>query len=277
MTSMRPASVVCTRHGLRYDPEQAQGCSRCAAEQASTTRRKLLLLGIGGAVLGAAALAAKHLADSGLAGAPHAPASSAGAAPKAHALSYGAGREGFVYAPESASGPRPLLLLFDPSGRAGSIVRRYMPAAQRKGCIVAASTHVRNGSADDDDERELLSLLETLRSQYPVDAQRVYTAGFSGGGCGAYRLAIVRRDVVRGAIVECGHMGPWREVGGQARSDSAFYLFTRSTDMNRAATHELAGVMRAAGCRTELAEQPGGHTPMEGAEIDAALAFMLPA
>jgi poly(3-hydroxybutyrate) depolymerase len=277
MTSMRPSSVVCARHGLRYDPEQAHGCSRCIAEQASTTRRQLLRLGIGGALLGAAALAAKHAVDSGLVGASHAPASPAGAAPKPHAVTYGAGREGFVFAPESPSGPRPLLLLFDPSGRAASIVRRYTAAAQQRGCIVAASSHVRNGSADADDERELLSLLDTLGTQYSVDAQRVYTAGFSGGGCGAYRLAIVRQNLVRGAIVECGHMGPWREVGGQARSDSAFYLFTRSTDMNRAATHELAGVMRAAGCRVQLAEEPGGHTPMEGAEIDAALAFVLQA
>ena len=81
-------------------------------------------------------------------------------------------------------------------------------------------------------------------------------------------------NAFRGAIVECGHMGPWRELGARAKPESSFYLFTREGDFNQPATHKLHRAMYDARCRVKLEERRGGHTPMMPDEIGPALAWL---
>lgn len=191
-------------------------------------------------------------------------------------VAYAPGHRAVVFVParvEPAS-PRPVLLLFDPGGDAEFIVNRYAKGAAQHGWIAASSFEVRNGTADAADTETLMALLQYIREHHAVDESRVFSGGFSGGACGAYRLAIVRPEV-SGAIVECGQMSSWREVGASARSSLSFYLFTRTEDMNRVATNNLLEAMQAKGCRVTKVEREGGHAPMSPAEVPEAMNWMV--
>ena len=268
-----PSTVLCDIHGLRYDPNLADGCARCRADaDARIGRRSFVLASVGAVVLGGAAWLARRPSAPSAAAAPDAVAANA-PAPAPRDISYGGTGAGALFVPTSTQ-PMPVILLFDPSGDAMGIVRRYMPAASERGWILASSSNVMNGTADAADTEQMMNLLTYVRTQATVDERRLYTAGMSGGACGAYRLAIVAADVFSGAIVECGHMGSWREVGHRAVAGQSFYLFTRDEDFNLPATRQLQGVMLAAGCRVALTQRPGGHAPMEPNEVEAALQWL---
>jgi predicted esterase len=121
----------------------------------------------------------------------------------------------------------------------------------------------------------MMLLLNYVRSHHAVDQARIFAGGFSGGACGAYRLAIVRSETVRGAIVECGHMASWRDVGDRADASLRFYLFTRDGDFNRPATRRLRDAMTAKRCRVTEVERQGGHAPMQDSEVAEAMRWMV--
>jgi predicted esterase len=256
------ASIVCEEHGLRFDPAVQTGCPRCRPAPKRTSRRWAVV----GAAAALAAAGAAIFASRRAAPPTEAPKPGGTVAP----LDYAGGRAGHLFVPASAeAGPRPLILLLDPAGRSEAIVGRYALAAEKRGWLAASSSHVRNGTSDEADAAELVALLERVRAEHAVDPERIFAGGFSGGACGAYRLAIVRADLLSGAIVECGHMGSFREVGERVEATSRFYLFTRSQDFNRAATRTLHAELRRKGCRVDLAERPGGHEPMRPNELEA--------
>lgn len=206
-------------------------------------------------------------------------AAAAADAPQVERITYRSGateRRGAAYVPSRAARgePLPLLLLFDPGGNAEGAVRRWSEAAEARGWLLASTTAIRNGTPDAADEAELLALLEHMRRHHAVDPERVAVSGFSGGGCGAYRIALTQPDVFRGAIVECAHMGSWRELRGPYPTGHPFYLFTRTNDFNRPATQELRDVMTSGGLTVAYAEGSGGHEPMSGGETLTALEWL---
>jgi pimeloyl-ACP methyl ester carboxylesterase len=97
--------------------------------------------------------------------------------------------------------------------------------------------------------REPLALLaeHNVLARYPVDPQRVYLAGFSGGARVAQRLALAYPDVFRGAILNAGSdpIGdadialPPRDLFLQFQSSSRLVYLTGEADL----THlEMAAV-----------------------------------
>jgi poly(3-hydroxybutyrate) depolymerase len=185
-------------------------------------------------------------------------------------------RDAVAFVPDKP-GPKPLVLLFDPSGNAGASVTRWLPAANAAGWIVASTALVRDGTPDESDAREMLALLRALEIDFEVDRTRVYTGGWSGGGCGAYLLAILNPEVFRGGFIQAAHIGSWRDrglAGRVVRHDQRFYLFTRDEDFNRKGTLDLAKAMTAEGLDVALVERAGGHEGMRPDEVSAAIAWM---
>jgi predicted esterase len=265
----RGTSVVCSQHGLRFDPATSPGCSRCAASPAATRRRTwIALAGLGVLVAGGVGLAARRARR------PSDPAPDATPVDADVASTrLTSGATVVTFAMRGESRPRPAMILADPAGNARGIVARYRAAAHEQGWILGATDATRNGVDGATYDRALVGVVEHLRSRFAVDDD-CYLGGFSGGGCAAYALALTRPDLFRGAIVECGHMGPWREVGARAKPDSSFFLFTRKDDFNQPATHKLHRAMYDARCRVKLEERPGGHQPMLPDEIGPALAWL---
>jgi len=183
-----------------------------------------------------------------------------------------------VYVPSSMNSDiaesRPLMLLLDPSGNAAGIVARWQHAADRFGWIVASTPAIMNGTPADQDLQHLLALLDAVATKWPIDRRAVILGGFSGGACGAYGYALERPDLFRGAIVECGHMGPFRDLQDQIRPGSLFFLATRIQDFNAPAMRTLAKAFKDRGETVKLIELPGGHEPLTGADADDALEWI---
>ena len=95
-----------------------------------------------------------------------------------------------LYLPSSYQPSRswPLLLVFDPGGRAVRAAEVFRDAAERFGWIIAASENSRNGPWEPT-LRAVNAMWPALLGGYSVDERRVYAAGHSGGATVAWMLA----------------------------------------------------------------------------------------
>ncbi|MDQ7821409.1 MAG: hypothetical protein RDV48_01305 [Candidatus Eremiobacteraeota bacterium] len=169
----------------------------------------------------------------------------------------------------------PLMLLLHPAGSASNMVDHYAQAAERCGWILASSSAVYNGSDEEQDREELKELALSMQKTYRADKRHTFLAGHSGGACTAYYLVLTDPDVFRGAIVENGHCGPWRTIKDEAKGNSVFYLFTRTSDFNMPATKQLYQEMTAKGFKVNYRELAGGHMGMQASELDDAFNWLL--
>jgi len=141
--------------------------------------------------------------------------------------------------------------------------------------------------------REPLALLaeHNVLARYPVDPQRVYLAGFSGGARVAQRLALAYPDVFRGAILNAGSdpIGdadialPPRDLFLRFQSSSRLVYLTGEADL----THlEMAAVsMRSmrkwcvfdtdAEVISRTGRSPAAHEVADSAALSRALEAML--
>ena len=110
-----------------------------------------------------------------------------------------------VYVPS----PRPArgyaLLVFVPPWEDARLPSGWTPVLDRYGFIFVSAARSGNDESVFD-RREPLALLaaHNAMQRYPVDPERVYIGGFSGGARVALRLALGYPDVFRGAILNAG-------------------------------------------------------------------------
>jgi len=181
----------------------------------------------------------------------------------------------YVHVPKSNYAmSRPVMLLLDPGGNAENIVSRWQAASDRFGWIVASTPAIMNGTDTVQITRHLLALLEAIVATWAVDMQAIMLEGFSGGGCAAYRQVIMYPNLFRGAIVECGHMGPFLDLEDQIRPGSIFYLVTRNQDFNAQHMRDLARALVSRGQMVKFVELSGGHSSILGIDADNALEWI---
>jgi pimeloyl-ACP methyl ester carboxylesterase len=106
--------------------------------------------------------------------------------------------------PHSPSGTYSLLVFVPPWPRA-EVPRQWISVLDRYHTILVTAANSGN-DAPTIDRREPLALLaaHNTMKQYPVDPQRVYIGGFSGGARVALRLALGYPDVFHGALLNAG-------------------------------------------------------------------------
>lgn len=108
--------------------------------------------------------------------------------------------------PDGPPSPRgfALLVFVSPSERAG-LPLSWTAQLNHYGVIFVSPEHA--GNADADLSRRVplaLSAEENIVRQYPVDRERIYIGGFSGGSRVAERIALGYPDVFRGALLNAG-------------------------------------------------------------------------
>lgn len=116
------------------------------------------------------------------------------------------GREKFVvHVPAQAPARGYALLVFVPPWDHARLPASWISALDRHGTIFVSPAHAGN-DADVLDRREPLALLAAynITQGYPIDPQRVYVGGFSGGSRVALRLALAYPDLFRGALLIAG-------------------------------------------------------------------------
>jgi predicted esterase len=99
----------------------------------------------------------------------------------------------------------PVLFCFDPGARGKTPVERFQAAAEKFGWIVAGSNNSRNGPWEAN-ARAIQAMMGDVAKHLPIDRQRIYVAGLSGGARVACQLAV---SGVAHGVVACsaGFMG----------------------------------------------------------------------
>jgi pimeloyl-ACP methyl ester carboxylesterase len=167
-----------------------------------------------------------------------------------------------VPARKSAKVPLPIILYLSPGRDSGS-GKAFARLAQTRGFLYAAPLNAGNECPSRQRVRIVLDVLDDVRRQFPVDPDRTYVAGFSGGGRIACAIAFAPPELFGGVIPVC--------AGGFPRDESwlrqriverlSVALVTGQTDFNRGEVERLRGpFLKDVGVRTRVWTVPGlGH------------------
>ncbi len=184
------------------------------------------------------------------------------------------------------------LLVFVPPWQDARLPAGWAPVLDRYHVIFVSAARSGN-EASVLGRREPLALLaeHNVVARYPVDPQRVYLAGFSGGSRVAMRLALAYPDVFRGAILNAGSdpIGdadiplPPRDLFLRFQSSSRLVYLTGEADLTNL---EMAAVsMRSmrkwcvfdtdAEVNPRVGRSVAGHEVADSAALSRALDAML--
>ena len=143
----------------------------------------------------------------------------------------GGGSTYYLYPPKSLrKGERhPVLFVMSPSGGSPRTTTHYAQGAERNRWIVAASKQSKNSF--DGSKKAIDAMIEHVRSTLPVDKDRLYVSGFSGGCREAFQVA-TRFDEFAG-VIACGAGGSVASKKQVVYGLSGTNCFNR-TDMSEA-------------------------------------------
>ncbi len=136
-----------------------------------------------------------------------------------------------VYVPAHEPPQGYALLVFVPPWEEAAVPKSWIPILDSHGMIFVSAANSGN-SARVLDRRQPLALLalQNVIQRYPVDGQRIYIGGFSGGSRVALRLALAYPDVFRGALLEAGS-DPIGDMTSPLPSAELFRRFQESTQL----------------------------------------------
>jgi pimeloyl-ACP methyl ester carboxylesterase len=168
----------------------------------------------------------------------------------------------YVPSRKSAKSLLPLVLFLSP-GNDGGTGKSFARLAQARGWLYAAPANAGNDCPPRRRIRIILDVLDDLRRHFPVDPDRTYITGFSGGGRIAGAIAFALPELFGGIIPVC--------AGGFPRDESwlrqrvverlSVALVTGATDFNRGEVERLRGpFLKDVGVRTRVWTVAGmGH------------------
>ena len=116
------------------------------------------------------------------------------------------GEEKFaLYAPPHAPAAGYAVLVYVPPWEEATVPKSWIPDFDAHGMIFVTAANSGN-AAKILDRREPLALLaaQNILQRYPVDPDRIYIGGFSGGSRVALRIALGYPDLFRGALLNAG-------------------------------------------------------------------------
>jgi hypothetical protein len=117
----------------------------------------------------------------------------------------GGGFHCFLYFPASLrkGAKHPVVYIMDPGGGSPGIAGRYIPGAERNRWIIAVSKESRNKLEPSYEPTD--AMIKHVREKLPIDHDRQYVSGMSGGSREAF-LATQRHKDIAG-IIACGAGG----------------------------------------------------------------------
>jgi len=139
-----------------------------------------------------------------------------------------------LYIPSTFTNDRrwPVLLVFDPRGRSLLAAELFQDAAETFGWIIVSSDNTRSDGPMKPNTIALQALWPEVHTQLPADFNRIYAAGFSGGGAVAYALSRSTREVA--GIVACGARHFPEDLKG---NDVPIFAAAGNTDFNYREMH----------------------------------------
>lgn len=158
-----------------------------------------------------------------------------------------------LYLPSNYSSERkwPVLYAFDPGARGKVPVERYREAAEEYGWIIVGSNNSRNGALQPSVDA-WKAILKDTQARFPIDDERAYLTGLSGGARLAIYFATRCQDCIAGVIAS----GAGFPVGITPSPAQHFALFSTTgiEDFNFSEVKGLDDALTRAGMvhRTEV-------------------------
>jgi predicted esterase len=148
----------------------------------------------------------------------------------------------------------PLLLVFDPGGRAARATEVFREAAERFGWIVATSENSRNGPWEPT-LRAINAMWPALLAGYAVDEHRVYAAGHSGGATVAWLMAMQTGQLA--GIIVSGQPNP--EAQPAKGKGFAWFGMAGHTDFNQMEVKKIDDQLSRSSSPHRMEFFDGGH------------------
>jgi predicted esterase len=162
-----------------------------------------------------------------------------------------------LYLPTAYPGENrwPLLLVFDPRGRARVAAELFRPAAEQYGWIVVSSNDTRSDGPMEPNIKAMNALWPEALARFPSDPRRIYVAGFSGGAHLGWILAEATGRVA-GVIASGGRVIDRVEDG---KAIFASFATAGDLDFNYRGTREADRLLAARGAPHRLEFFAGPH------------------
>ncbi len=188
------------------------------------------------------------------------------------------GQEYEVYVPPRADPKKPLPVLLYVSPIKGGGWPAFEALCKQRGILFAGPLNAGNDCPSPKRVRIVLDVLDDLRRTYPIDPDRTYLTGLSGGGYMACAIAFALPEYFGGVMPICA-AGDWRQeswLRQRVVERLSVALLTGQTDFNRPEAERLRGpYLKEVGVRTRVWVQPGlGHGLPSGRNIAEAVAWM---
>ena len=157
----------------------------------------------------------------------------------------------------------PMVLFISPGDGAGGW-KEWEPVCKKEGIIFAAPYAAGNGVQGKKRVRIVLDVLDDVRRNYNVDADRTYITGHSGGGRIACSIGFALPEYF-GGVLPCCSAGDLRDepwLRQRCIDRLSVGLLTGETDFNRAECERFRGpILAGVGVRTKVWVAPNtGHS-----------------
>lgn len=164
----------------------------------------------------------------------------------------------------------PALFLYGAGGDGMAGMEKFRPAAEKYGYILIGSHNYRNGPVDKGFEAARI-LLEEITKKYPVDMQRIYTGGMSGGARMATTVAVVT-DKIAGVIAIGASFNFLNKPN--AKNSFAFIGIAGDKDMNYLELVKATAEVRGLGIKSHLIAYDGKHRWCEEPQATEAIQWL---
>jgi predicted esterase len=173
-----------------------------------------------------------------------------------------------VYIPKNLSKTTkyPLLVILSPSGNPRSHIKLIAPAAEKHQWIIVGDDCFKNGQPFEKSIPHIMQTIQKAQSSYPVDPNRIYAGGLSGGAMGSYYLAFMQPQLIRGIIANTGMMPFASDPPHNQPMPTNFprskpiVMLASPTDFRYQAMKNNKATLESLGWRVNWIEFQGGHT-----------------
>ncbi len=167
-----------------------------------------------------------------------------------------------------AGQPLPVIFFFDAHARGWLPVNKYRKIADRLGYLLVASNDSQNGQSGNRRNAIIYAFMADVEQRFPIDTNRIYTAGFSGGARIAAGIGLYNKGIA--GVIGCAAGNPPTFQTGRTNYPVADLVGNK--DFNYVEMLALESKMTASHQTHQLIEFDGKHEwPPENAMTRAFL------
>ena len=164
----------------------------------------------------------------------------------------------------------PVIFFFDAQARGILPVKRYRPLADTFGFILVASNNSKNGLTAQERNRLIYNFMSDVEKRFPLDTQRIYTGGFSGGARIAAGIGLSNPGIA--GVIGCAAGFP--QLHRVVNKQMAYVGVVGNTDFNYLEMETLSQELEAARWRHCLLVFDGHHQWPPRATMKEAFSFL---